>query len=354
MTTLNSCFLEMHWEQAMKKIDFEAHFYINDYIKTLQKNQGYPKMIGGGDDPRIELQYCPEIRQPFAEPLIKALMDLGEERLRVMDACGIELQILSLSAPGVEQLDPEEGTILAKKANNMLFEVIKRYPKRFRGYAALAPMYPEKAAYELERCVNELGFAGWNCHSNFGDSYLDEKRYQIILEKAERLNVPIYLHPTIPAITQVRGYGFALAGAPFGFGMETAMTMMRLIYSGAFDRYPGLNVILGHLGETLPFLKKRIDWAYVRPFDPALRPALSKKPSEYFKDNIFVTTSGNHYEPAFMCTKEALGIGRMLLGTDYPYEDMKECMDFIEGLPLSEDEKEKLYIGNARKLGISI
>jgi predicted TIM-barrel fold metal-dependent hydrolase len=128
---------------------------------------------------------------------------------------------------------------------------------------------------------------------------------------------------------------------------------MRLIYSGVFDRYPGLKIILGHLGEALPFLFKRIDWAYVRPFDPEARPKLAKKPSEYLKHNVFVTTSGNYYTPAFMCTYEAMGIDRILLGTDYPYEDTQECMQFLEQLPISEEEKEMVYFQNAATLGIT-
>ena len=130
--------------------------------------------------------------------------------------------------------------------------------------------------------------------------------------------------------------------------------MMRLIYSGVFDKHPELKIILGHLGEALPFLIKRIDWAYVRPFDPAARPKLSRKPSEYLQQNVFITTSGNYYEPAFRCAREALGIDRILLGTDFPYEDSDECIEFIEGLPLSENEKEKIYSQNARQLGVSI
>jgi predicted TIM-barrel fold metal-dependent hydrolase len=232
--------------------------------------------------------------------------------------------------------------------------VIKKYPGRFMGYAALAPKAPEDAADELERAVKDLGFIGWNTHSNYGDSYLDDERYRPILERAERLDVPVYLHPTVPAIPQVRTYGFAIAGSPFGFGMETAMCMMRLIYSGIFDRYPKLKIILGHLGEVLPFLMKRIDWAYVRPYDPAARPAISKKPSEYLKSNVFVTTSGNYYEPAFMCTREAFGIEKIILGTDYPYEDTEEGLQFIEGLPIGREEKEMIYFHNARRLGIAV
>ncbi|MBW2207842.1 MAG: amidohydrolase [Deltaproteobacteria bacterium] len=128
--------------------------------------------------------------------------------------------------------------------------------------------------------------------------------------------------------------------------------MMRLIYSGVFDKYPGLTVILGHLGETLPFLMTRIDWAYVRPFDPAARPKIEKKPSEYLKNNVYLTTSGNYYEPAFRCTVEAMGIDRILLGTDYPYEDMAESVQFIEELPISAEDREKIYYRNAEQMGI--
>jgi len=130
--------------------------------------------------------------------------------------------------------------------------------------------------------------------------------------------------------------------------------MMRLIYSGIFDRLPRLQFILGHLGEGLPFIMKRMDWAYVRPFDPAARPEISKRPSEYLRSNVYITTSGNYFEPAFACAKEAMGIDRILLGTDYPYEDSEECIRFIEDQALTDYEKEKIYSGNATRLGIRI
>jgi len=336
----------------VKRIDFEAHFFTKEYLKALSKNEGYPRLVEDHQERSRRMWHTPEVGQPYGAPLINALTELGEERLTKMDACGIDIQVLSLSAPSIDQLDPEVGTALARGANNTLSEVIQKYPDRFMGYAVLAPKAPEEAADELERAVKDLGFIGWNTHSNYAGSYLDEEKYLPILKRAEKLDVAIYLHPTVPAMPQVRTYGFAIAGAPFGFGMETAMCMMRLIYSGVFDKYPGLKFILGHLGEALPFLMKRIDWAYVRPFDPASRPSISKKPSEYLKNNVFVTTSGNYYEPAFMCTREAMGIDRILLGTDHPYEDSKECIQFIEGLPIPREEKDKIYYGNAGQLGI--
>jgi predicted TIM-barrel fold metal-dependent hydrolase len=337
----------------MKRIDFEAHFYTPKYVETMYRNKGYPRFAEDEKTKGRRLWYNPEVGQPFAEFLLNDLLDLGSERLKKMDRCGVDVQMLSLSAPGLEQLEPNTGAALAKSANDALFEVIRKYPDRFMGYAALAPKNPEAAADEMERCVKELGFKGWNTHSNYGDSYLDDKKYWPIIGLCERLGVPIYVHPTVPAIAQVKGYGFALAGAPFGFGLETELCMMRLIYSGVFDAFPTLKIILGHLGEGLPFILKRIDWAYVKPFDPSARPNLARMPGQYVRDNVYVTTSGNYYGPAFKCTYDALGIDRILLGTDYPYEDPEECIEFVEGLPISREDKEKIYSGNARQLGIT-
>lgn len=335
-----------------KKIDLEAHFYTKEYLDALAANTDGPRLDPGDGGRGRRLFYFPSVGQPFADALLDPLLDLGEGRLEVMDRYGIDVQVLSLSAPGLEQFPVARGTELAAAANDALAAAVARHPDRLRGYAALAPKDPKAAADELERAVTELGLIGWNTHSNYGDSYLDEERYWPILERAERLNVPVYLHPTVPSVPQVHTYGFALAGAPFGFGMEAALCMMRLIYSGVFDRYPKLTVILGHLGEFLPFLFKRIDWAYERPFDPSVRPPLARKPSEYLTSNVYVTTSGNYYEPAFLCTRAALGIDRILLGTDYPYDPTAECMAFLEGLPIPEAEKEQVYSGNAARIGL--
>ena len=338
----------------MKRIDMEAHFYPEEYIKAMYENKGYPRFDDDAPSKGRWLWYNSEVGQPFADALLDRLLDVGEKRLQKMDECGVDVQVLSLSAPGIEQFDPATGTILARKSNDALFEVIRRYPDRFMGYAALAPKNPKAAADELERAVTELGFKGWNTHSNYGDTFLDDPVFRPILERAEKLGVPVYLHPTVSASPQMKGYGFALAGAPFGFGADTALCMLRLIYSGIFDRCPRLTIILGHLGEALPFLFKRIDWAFVRPFDPKARPKLEKMPSEYLKNNVFITTSGNYYQPAFMCAYEAMGKDRILLGTDYPYEDMEECMEFLEKLPIPKEDKDRIYGLTARSISFAV
>ncbi len=274
-----------------------------------------------------------------------------------MDAAGIDLAVVSLTSPGTDHFHPATGTRLARSINDELAAAIDRHPDRLMGFAALAPKDPDGAACELERAVKELGFVGWKCHSNFGDSYIDEKRYWPILAKAEELDAPIYLHPVAPMIPQLRTYGLALAGAAFGFGIETAMAMMRLVLSGAFDAFPKLKIILGHYGEGLPFLMQRIDHPFVRPHlkasDPDVVPDLKRVPSDYLRDNMLMTTSGNYLPAAFHCTREALGLDRIMLGTDYPYEEMDECMRYLEGLGMSEADKAQLYYENAAALGLA-
>jgi predicted TIM-barrel fold metal-dependent hydrolase len=339
----------------MKKIDFEAHFVTDEWVDALYKNKGYPRLVEDKTAGTRRMYFTADAAEPFSDLLLDRLLDIEEERLRIMDEAGIDVQVLTLTAPGVESLEPEMGTALANSSNNKLAEIIQKYPDRFTGYAALAPKKPQDAANELERAVKELGLKGWKTHSNYGDSYIDEKIYWPILAKAEELDVPIYLHPTATIIQQLRAYGFALAGTPFGFGVETSMAMMRLVLSGAFDAFPNLRVILGHLGEGLPFILQRIDFPYVRPHfktDPGFLPDLKKMPSDYLKNNMFVTTSGNYLQPAFICTKEALGLERILLGTDHPYEDSGECLQFLEGLPLSKEDRDMIYSLNARQVGI--
>ena len=340
----------------MKRIDFETHFATPEWVDALYKNTGYPRMVENKQDKTRRLYFTPTAVEPFGDDLLNRLLDLDRNRFKDMDAAGIDIQILSLTAPGVEQFDPETGAKLAGHANDVLAETIQKHPQRFSGFAALAPKDPETAVKELERAVKDLGLRGWKTHSNYGDAYLDDKRFWPILAKAQELDVPIYLHPTAPMISQLQAYGFALAGAPFGFGIETSMVMMRLILSGIFDTFPNLKIILGHLGEGLPFVLQRIDFPYVRPHfkkDPGFRPDLNKKPSEYLRHNMWVTTSGNYLPAAFMCTRDALGIDRILLSTDYPYEDAGECVQFLESLPLSATEKEKVYYQNARAFDLA-
>lgn len=335
----------------MKRIDFEAHFVTEEFVELMSDNKGYPKYTEDKKTGTSYWLYSADVWLKMGHNLLDTLLDLGEGRLKAMDAAGVDVQVLSLTAPGLEQSEPAIATALSKKTNDALAEAIQRHPDRFLGFAALAPQNPKEAADELERAIKELGFKGWNTHSNFSGEYLDEEKYWPILERAEELDALIYLHPTVPAIPQMTKYGFSLAGAPFGFGVETALCLLRMIFGGVFDKYPRLKIMLGHYGEALPFQLDRIDWAYVRPTDPASRPKIARKPSEYFKDNVVVTTSGNFFEPAFICTYQAIGIDKIFLGTDHPYEKMDQSIEFLEGLPISQEEKDKIYYLNASRIG---
>ena len=328
----------------MARIDFENHFAATRWLAAVRRNDlQLPAWAIGMFSP--------------GTPVANALTDLGEGRIRLMDEAGIDVAVLSLSAPGIERFEPRIGTEMAKEANDELAAAIDRYPHRLRGFAALAARDTDAAVMELERCVKELGFVGWNTHSNFGDSYLDEKRYWPLLAKAEELSVPIYIHPDLPIIPQFGVYGFGLAGPAFGYGAETALLMMRLVLGGVFDVFPKLKIILGHYGEGLPFMLDRVDRPYVQGHvkpDPSVAPVLARTPADYLRDNMVVTTSGNYSHEAFMCTKNALGHSRMLLGTDYPYESMRVCMDFLATQPMSPVEERGLYEMTAKDLGVVI
>jgi predicted TIM-barrel fold metal-dependent hydrolase len=333
-------------------VDLENHFVTEAWVSALRSNQGFPRLESDPATGALTLHFYPDVSMPLG--LIDKLMDLDAGRIAALDAAGIDVAVLSQATPGVECTDPAIGTELAQVTNDALAEAVSRHPDRFQGFAALAPNDVDGAVKELERAVKDLGFKGWHTLSNFGDSFLDEKRYWPILAKVEELDVPIYLHPVIPAISQFRTYGWGLAGAAFGFGAETAMVMMRLVISGAFDAFPKLKIILGHYGEGFPFMMDRVD----RPFlqghvrtDPKIAPKLQLMPSDYFKNNMVVSTSGNYSTDAFLCTRNALGTTRMVVGTDYPFEDMTACMGFLAAQPLTVEERMQLDFKTAAGLG---
>jgi predicted TIM-barrel fold metal-dependent hydrolase len=282
------------------------------------------------------------------------LLDVQEIRLCEMDANGIELMILSLNSPAIQAIpDAPMALETARRTNDFLAAEIAKNPKRFRGFAALPMQDPDLAARELERCVKDLGFVGAlvNGYSQVNSAanavYYDGKPYWDFWSVVERLGVPFYLHPREPSERKAYEGHPWLVGPAYGFGAETGLHALRLIGSGLFDRFEKLNIILGHLGEALPFMLFRIDERIA--WSPLGYPA-KKKVSEYFQRNFFITTAGNCRTQPFLASLLEVGATRILFSTDYPFEEVRRASQWFDGLPIGEHDRQLMGRENALKL----
>ncbi len=283
------------------------------------------------------------------------LLDFTKQRLEQMDQTGVELAILSL-APGTENIyDKRRSIEVARRSNDAVADAMRKNPDRFLSFAALPLQDPEEAIKELARCVKELGFVGAliSGFSQIGEEdtsyYLDIPMFRQFWAEVEKLDVPVYLHPREPLLSQQKPYeGHPwLLGAAWAFGVETATHALRLIGSGLFDQYPGLRIILGHLGEGLPFSIWRFE--HRNELDPRGM-NLKKKASVYFYENFYVTTSGNFRTQALINTILEMGADRILYSTDYPYESMVECEEWFRTVDISLEDQIKIGRLNTRKL----
>jgi 2,3-dihydroxybenzoate decarboxylase len=287
-----------------------------------------------------------------AEHMRKKLDDLGALRIADMDEAGVDFQVLSHGAPSTQRLSGNEGVVLARKINDRLAGAVKANPKRFAAFGAIPTAEPKAAADELERCVTQLGFVGTMVHGLCNGVFFDDKRFWPIFERAEKLDVPIYLHPGVPHPTVIDLYfkdymakhpGIANAG--WGFTMETAVLAIRMVLSGVFEAYPKLRFILGHMGETIPFSSWRIDMTLGRdgPHGKGFR--------DRFIEHFYVTTSGFFSSNALQCVINEMGIDRVMFSIDYPFVDNKPGTKWaIEELDMPPADKEKLLSGNARRI----
>jgi 2,3-dihydroxybenzoate decarboxylase len=282
------------------------------------------------------------------------IQDIGERRIRDMDATGIAKQILSLTSPGVQVFDAPTAVSLATSFNDQLAEAIRHHPDRFAGLAAIAPQDPPAAAKELDRAVKSLHLKGAIVNSHTRGEYLDEPKFWEIFEAAESLGVPIYLHPNTPSPRMVGPFlDRGLDGAVFGFAVETSLHILRIVFSGVFDRFPKLRMVAGHLGEGLPYWLFRIDFMHQRLTANnryANVPKLQKKPSEYLKENFYVTTSGMAWQPPILYAQSVLGMDRVLYAMDYPYQFVPDEVKVTDDLPISDADKKKLYQTNAERV----
>ena len=321
----------------MKVIAIEEHFITPLYREKVGANE-------------FRNFYLKSRGEQLGHDIVEQNSDLGAGRLAHMDAAGVDVQVLSFGSPGPQAFAAEVAIPMARDANDRLYQAIQRNPGRFAGFAALPTADPEAAAQELERCVSKLGFKGAMIHGHTRGSFLDERKYWTIFERAQALGVPIYLHPTLPHPDAVKAYfeGYEeLARAGWGFAVDTSCHFLRIVFAGVFDAYPRLRMILGHLGEGLPFAVHRLNDHTWR---SAARRGLKKTPLQYIRENLLVTTSGNWYEPAFLCTLLALGADNILFAIDWPYEANKTGMEFLRKLSISDSDKEKIAHGNAERL----
>ena len=307
-------------------IAIEEHFWDPELVKHVK----------GGD----------VIRAPDLE---KRLYDLGEIRIKEMDEAGIDIQVLSHGAPGGQKLPDDIALELARGVNDRLHAAIKLHPTRFAGFAMVPTNDPRKGADELERCITKLGFKGAMLHGLANGVFLDDKRFWPIYERAEAFDVPVYFHPSFPQQAVIDAYYKeyvesvpTILSAGWGFTVETATTALRLVLSGLFQHCPKLKVILGHLGEGIPFLMARMDEALSRQAKVDFRAT--------FSSHFSVTTSGFFSNPALLCCVQELGIDRILFSVDWPFVKNTVATEWVKTVPLCHEDQVKLLSGNAKRL----
>ncbi len=278
--------------------------------------------------------------------LCRRLSDLGTLRIAEMDAAGIDIQVISHVEPATQNFEPAEAVRLAAAANDLLHQAISTHPSRFAGFAALPTPDPQGAAGELERAVTELGFKGAMVHGLTSGAFPDEKQFWPIFETAQRLDVPLYLHPATPHPGVIAAYyeGYpSMVRVGHGFTSEMSAIATRLVLSEVFERFPRLQIILGHLGEALPFLLPRVD-RYVS------RQMKGRTFAESIRKNFYFTTGGKFTHTALQCTIEAIGIERLMFAVDWPFHSNLDGAAFIETAPIADDAKALIFAGNARRL----
>lgn len=288
--------------------------------------------------------------------LLRRLLDVEQERLSIMDQAGVDMHLLSLTSPGVQCLNADAGTALAASANDYLAEIIKRHPDRYAGLGSFAPQDPARAAKEIDRAITKLELNGMIVNSSTNKEYFDNKKFYPIFEALTALDTPLYIHPrNMPEPwNDMLKADVNLWAAIWGFQAETSLHAMRMIISGVFDDFPNLKVVLGHMGEGVPYWLYRIDWMYLHnPADVYKSKSgrrLKRKPSEYVKDNITITTSGMNTHDVLNYNHTVLGADHIMFAIDYPYQESVEAATFMQTATLPEADMEKITHGNAERL----
>jgi 5-carboxyvanillate decarboxylase len=334
-------------KRKYRLIATEEAFSIPEQADEFRRAQGLSYSI---DNPDLDMWRGFLNPQPGASPFLRRLLDLEGERIQIMDQASVDVHLLSLTSPGVQMFDADTATSLASLANDRLAAVIEKHPARFAGLASFAPQDPKRAVKEIDRAITDLKLNGVIVNSHTNGEYLDDRKYWPIFEALTALKSAIYIHPRNmpdPCTFMIRA-DTSLAGALWGFQMETGVHAMRLIVSGVFDQFPDLKIVLGHMGEGLPYWSYRIDYMY----RAATRGhgKLKKRPSQYLKDNFVITTSGMNDHKVLKYCNDALGPDNIMFAIDYPYQESVEAADFMNSAPLPEADVEKIAHGNAEKI----
>ncbi len=318
-------------------------------IITLEEHFATPGFLDG---PGQDLKNAALKFEGRATQLIEGLTDIADKRIAAMDAAGIDMQVLSLTSPGTEQLDAADAIALSREVNDFLAAGVKKNPKRFAGFATLPTAAPDKAAAELESRMKSDGFVGAVINGHNRGRYLDNKFFWPILEAAEALNAPIHIHPTRPPQPVVDAYysGFSpllgdmFASPGWGWHIETAVHVIRVVLGGTFDRFPKLQLVIGHLGEGLMSMFQRLD-----NMTPAMT-TLKKPVSSYLRENVHYTFSGFNFPATFLDLLLEVGVDRIMFSADHPYQSMAQAKAFLEQIPVSAADRERIAHGNAEKL----
>lgn len=309
------------------RIDVHSHLLPIDYIKELDRRQAWPTK---------------SFRQVQLSPGEK-LYNV-EVRIKQMDRLGVDIQVLSLTGPGVLLLEPKVGITLAKMVNNRLAKIVEKYPERFVGLATLPLQDVEGTLDELDRAIKDLGLSGVYIFSNVAGKTIDSHEFWPFYEKAAKLDIPIFIHPTNPiSIKGMEEYGLVNM---IGFPFDTTLATMRLILSGLLERYPTLKIVLAHLGGALPYMTGRIDAQ--SKIDPECRISISKPPSKYSK-LLYLDTVSLH-KPSLTCALATQGPEKLLFGSDYPYWDLSSSVEIIRELDITDEDRQKIFYKNARKI----
>ena len=289
-----------------------------------------------------------------AQHIMRCLQDLDQIRLQHMDEAGIDRQVIALTAPGVQVMDKETAVAFSRVANDELAEAVRRHPTRFTGMIAVAPQDPASAALEIERGVTRLGMNAVIINSHTQGEYLSDSKFWDIFAAAEAHDVPIYLHPNSLPKNMIGSFqDCGLDGAIYGFGVETGLHALRIITSGVFDRFPKLQMIIGHMGEALPFWAYRLDYMHratvLSNRYESIKP-LQKKPSDYLRENFFITNSGVAWEPAIKFTQDIVGVDRVMYAMDYPYQYAADEVTAMDNMAMSAEVKKKFFQTNAESV----